>query len=215
MSSKRDQLASILRKHNRGIITESEKDASINELLAEESHEIWQRLMEEYKGKDTIATPGIYEFHSWSNCSAFGVPFNCVDDGGLLQDADPVGKVFKIVRDDGVKAELKIVNKYSKEQGVYVDVLGREAPCYGEDVFLAIGQLDDYYFSNPEPQRENILIKVGEKGIHNLTVYAFHEPGRPIYSIDYPRWKPYMEMMRELKEAHRIEMQRLIDLLMK
>jgi len=214
MEDKKEQLKSILGKFDHGMLTQEEKDDAIYSLLNQESAMIWEDLAKEYKKHNSVSEPGITQSHLWNDCAMWKVDFKCVDDGGLIHDENPVNKSFQLVRDDGVKAELKIIAKYSKNQKEFIDIFDRKCPTFGKDVFVAIGQLEDFFFANHEPPRPNMEIYVGEDGISYLSVCSFRCPGKPLYSIDFPRWQPYLEMMDILQSAHKEEMRKLINMLL-
>lgn len=211
MEDKKQQLESILNKYNKGMMTEEDKESAIYRLFEEEAAQIWGKLEREYREHYPVADPQITQSHLWNDCCLWRVDFKCVDDGGLLSDSNPVGKTFQITRDDGVKAMLRVNAKYSRTQEEVIDIFGQKHSGCGQDVYIATGQLEDYYFSNHEPPRPNIEIFVGDDGITHLYVYAFFEKGKSMYSLDFPRWQPFLQMVNTLRQAQREEINRLIS----
>ncbi len=144
-----------------------------------------------------IPEPVMDSIHVYANKSIYGIPFNCVDDGGLLSDSNPVGKSFDLTRNDGVKMHIMITEfrpegtPYKHRNFVFSET---------SDHYLGIGTIDDYYFKNTIPPRENLSFELSKANtINYIVVTAFHEGEGATYSIDFPRWKEYLDYCRERK----------------
>lgn len=146
-----------------------------------------------------IPEPDMDSIHVYANQSIFGIPFNCVDDGGLLSDSNPVGKSFDLTRKDGVRMHIMITEfrpkgtPYKYRNDVFSEI---------SDHYLGIGTIDDYYFKNTTPPRENLSFYLSEANMSsNIVVTAFHEGEGTTYSIDFPRWKEYLDYCKKCKET--------------
>ena len=146
-----------------------------------------------------IPEPVLDCIHVYANKSIFGIPFKCVDDGGLLSDSNPVGKSFHLMRNDGVKMHITITEfrpkgtPYKHRNYVFSET---------SDHYLGIGTIDDYYFKNTTPPRENLSFELSKANtINYIVVTAFHEGEGATYSIDFPRWREYLDYCKKCKET--------------
>lgn len=214
MKEKRDRIKHIIKKYNQGTMTDDEKDRAIYEALSQEADQISAEFVDEYIKHNSVLFPNITMNHLWSDCCLWRIDFKCVDDGGLLQDTNPVDKSFQLVRDDGTKAELRIVSKYGSDDHEYLDVFGRKQVNYGHDIFMAIGTLEDVELSNQEPPRPNMQIDVGQNGIEFIYAWSFDIKGKDLLLLKPPRWQPYLEMCSKMDVYRKEEIQKLVKKLL-
>lgn len=144
-----------------------------------------------------IPEPVMDCIHVYANQSVYGIPFNCVDDGGLLSDSNPVGKSFHLMRNDGVKMHITITEfrpegtPYKYRNNVFSET---------SDHYIGIGTIEDYYFNNTIPPSENLSFVLSKTNtIDYIVVTAFHDGEGATYSIDFPRWKEYLKHCKKCK----------------
>ena len=70
---------------------------------------------------DNVLKPNKTYCHSYNYCCIVSIPFDCIDDGGLLRDDNPVDKTFTLVNTLGLKAVLTIKEDRRKENYAGLD----------------------------------------------------------------------------------------------
>lgn len=60
---------------------------------------------------ENLPCMNIKQHHVYAFQGVYGTQFNCVDDGGLLNDKNPIGKTYRIRNNQGLEAVLTIVEE--------------------------------------------------------------------------------------------------------
>ena len=63
---------------------------------------------------ENIPSFDVYQIHQYAFEGIYSTNFNCIDDGGLLEDETPIGKTFRIKNELGLNAVVTIEKKDSK-----------------------------------------------------------------------------------------------------
>ena len=158
-----------------------------------------------------IIDPGRTFVHRYRDASVYSIRFNCVDDGGLLAEHDPVGKSFRLKNDFGLEAAptIKEDRRSCDRNGMDFDEMvydTSEGVMALKADLLAEGGIEGY---TAEEGRSNadILIRVSSGRIHSL---AYWEDADDAAAFDeYPLWQDFFRWSDE----HRIRQDAVLSAL--
>ena len=144
-----------------------------------------------------IIVPNKHYLHSWNCCSACGIGFCCVDDGGLTEDPDPVGKTFLLKSDLGLTAELTV-----KEDRRGTDRLGRDFDeSTVKAAFLAEGYIEGFTAKSERCDASVLIRLYPEGGVNYLAYYEYADDLDAFYK--FPLWKDYFDWRAVKAERRR------------
>ena len=149
---------------------------------------------------DNVLKPNKTYCHSYNYCCIVSIPFDCIDDGGLLRDDNPVDKTFTLVNTLGLKAVLTIKEDRRKENYAGLDF---DEMVYKTDrgivakkaEFLAEGSIEGYTTQERHGSQE-ILVRLKSPGKINSLAYSEYSEDYNAFS-DYPLWQEYLAEQRE------------------
>lgn len=129
---------------------------------------------------EDIIAPYLNWMHTYSDNSLYQIIFYCIDDGGLLEEENPVGKTYTLINKLGLKAVLTIteVRKIQKEDS---------RSLYGK--YLSTGYVEGY--TAIEREYPEVGIEIDKDG----SILAFHTYlDRKDMSVfnNYPLWQNYL-----------------------
>lgn len=196
-----------------------QEEGGIAKAASEEDKRLVIRLMAEYgltpeffaPGPEAACRPSRTFVHGYRDAAVYSIPFLCVDDGGLLQDEDPVGKTFELTSDLRLKAAVTIKedrrhwkredrNKLDFDEVIYPT--GKGILVQNAD-FLAEGRIEGYTLQKRTGDPE-LLIRLDPfrqpKQIESLA-YWENADDRDAF-LQYPLWQEHFRLGRQaaLKE---------------
>lgn len=155
---------------------------------------------------DDVPDPRRRFVHSWHGVSAYSIGFNCADDGGLLTEAQPVGKTFRLTDDRGLTATVTIKedrrsgDRYGMDFDEMITVTD-QGPSLLKAEFLAEGAIEGFTAEARDGCRE-ILIRIGRDGRISELAYYEMRADFDVYRA-FPLWRPYFRWADE-KEGVRM-----------
>ena len=163
----------------------------------------------------SITAAHITAVHQYTGAGVYGTDFNCIDDGGLLTDANPVGKEFHLKNDLGLEAVVTIKEdrRHGSRSGLDFDEIvyptGKGiAAALAE--FLAEGNIEGYTAKNRTCNPE-ILIRLGDHGKRIDWLAYWMDSNDHRACREFPLWQEYFQW-REKKGIERENMlSRLFD----
>lgn len=144
---------------------------------------------------------GIHQYHS---DGVYGTDFNCVDDGGLLKDPEPVGKTFRLLNDIGLQTVITVMEdrRNSSRTGMDFDeqiMLSDKGPVVVLAEFLAEGYIEGYTAKEGR-SRPEILIRLSDRGT-KINWLAFWRDKNDDQSFrSFPLWQSFFHRSAELEQ---------------
>lgn len=135
-----------------------------------------------------IPRPDKTDVHYYHNCTVKSILFDCVDDGGLLTDKNPIGKTYVLKSNKGLSANIT-VKEYAK---VSSKICG----------FVCEGWIEGYTAKLPRKMPEISVYLNKENHIDYMSFYSSWEDQK-VYN-DFPLWQEYFKKDDE-KEERRID----------
>lgn len=130
--------------------------------------------------------PGNRVTHVYSKSSTMVVEYNCVDDGGLVNDDAPIGKTFTLVNDIGLRAAVKIVEKREPPFNLFECDKDNYAPL---GRYLAKGFIEGYTVFGeevPDDKIPGIVIRMDENGeIVKLGIFPYTEADSLRFTVSH------------------------------
>lgn len=138
------------------------------------------------------ARPDVRQVHNWGQCEVSCIRFDCVDFGGLTESEDPVGKDYILMRNDGVKAHVRITLRHCTGEPDVKDDLGKTVSdsSYG-DSYEGIGWIEDYFRPLTAPDRHNIEFFIRDGVMTDMYYYRYQEFADEDLCSFSPRWAEY------------------------
>lgn len=173
---------------------------------------------------ESLLKPNLFNLHTYSNIRECCTYFNCIDDGGLLEENNPVDKTFRLVNDLGLEAVVTIkedrrTTPYKEREQKDFDIADVVLPGFGVVLyaaeFFAEGYIEGYTAKEREfklndcgrPSMDpTILIRVNKNG--KISYLAYNESfedsvARTKFSLwqDYYQWcdEKYKNQLQILK----------------
>ena len=138
--------------------------------------------------------------HVYSKSSTMVVEYNCVDDGGLVNDDAPIGKTFTLVNDIGLRAAVKIVEKREPPFNLFECDKDNYAPL---GRYLAKGFIEGYTVFGeevPDDKIPGIVIRMDENGeIVKLGIFPYTEADSAAF-YSFPLWQEYFAENNKYKD---------------
>lgn len=145
---------------------------------------------------EQIQRPEKIYCHCYHDACSCSVSFRCADDGGLLNEAEPVGKRFRLVSERGLAAELKILEHRQGEalRGMDFDEMASRTDqglLIRKGEYLAEGRIEGYTARERNPEHDlRVLIRLGPGGkIDRLSYWEYSEDRRAF--AEFPLWEAY------------------------
>ena len=132
---------------------------------------------------ENIPNFDVDQIHQYAFEGIYSTEFNCIDDGGFLEDENPIGKTYKLKNELGLNAVVTIEKEYNKY---------RETNNRTPAEFKATGYIEGYTAiertCNPE-----ITISIGKD--RNLPWHlAFWEDAHDLNARNsYPLWQEFLQ----------------------
>jgi len=168
---------------------------------------------------EDIVKPERQYVHGYHSDTVYGIRFDCVDDGGLLEAECPVGNTFELTDVYGLKAVIKIVEdrRQTDRHGMDFDELIYETDQGIRVVraeFLAEGCIEGYTVKE-RVGNIKILVRLCDNGkkVNWLAYYSSMDDDNEFYN--YPLWQQYFESEHKQEADIQNRVISLYDKLMK
>lgn len=143
---------------------------------------------------DETLKPNKTYVHTYNSASVIWIPFNCIQDSGLLNDDNPAGKAYILVNDYGLKAEVTIQEDRRTENRLGMDfdeiVLHRDGEiAVLKAEFLATGNIEGYTAKERSGNAEILIRLISPDRIGWLSFWENADDLRAHY--DHPIWKEF------------------------
>lgn len=129
--------------------------------------------------------------HSYNDSRTMVVAYKCVDDGGLTNEDDPIGKTFLLVSDIGLRASVTITEKREPPFNLFACDRDNYAPL---GRYLAKGFIEGYTVFGeevPDDKIPDIVIRMDENGkIVKLGILSRSEADSTAF-YSFPLWQDY------------------------
>lgn len=124
----------------------------------------------------------VNEIHQYFDAGIYWIEFNCIDDGGLLIDDEPEGKVFRLRNDLGLEAVVTIV----KEENNSFCETGKREPTS----FIATGYIEGF---TAIERSHNPEIRISVPRERNRPWYmSFWQDSQDLLARNaYPLWQEF------------------------
>ena len=130
--------------------------------------------------------------HVYADCVCMAVKFPCADDGGLTEDASPVGKHFTLIDDRGLRACLKVTEK--REPPFNPREMDRDG-LVPPGSFLCRGSVEGYTAFGDEATNEeeapDVIVRTDENGKINMLGLCIRSEADKTAPDIFPLWQPY------------------------
>ncbi|MCR5720507.1 MAG: hypothetical protein K6F84_08075 [Lachnospiraceae bacterium] len=122
--------------------------------------------------------------------SSYAIGFNCINDNGLTQDPNPVGKSFVLTNDLGIKAYVHILEKRTPGENTQTDY-DNQSPL---GAFLAKGIIEGY--TSEDDEFQTVVIRTYPNGtISQLCIKEYE--GIPSDAFKkYSLWQDYFNWIK-------------------
>lgn len=143
--------------------------------------------------------PRIHRTHNYHNEECMVVEYKCVDDGGLMNDAEPVGKTFTLVSDIGLRALVTITEERELSDDSWsLDKVDNYAPI---GKFLGRGFIEGYtVFGKDDVQDDeipDIVVRTNEKNEIIKLGICIHSSAACDACSSFPLWQDYFNKTSE------------------
>ena len=150
-----------------------------------------------------MAVPDLVPVHMYNSSAVYGTHFRCKDDGGLLTDADPVGRTYRLRNDLGLEAVLTVREdrRQTDRRGLDFD----ETVCRtGRGVlvakaeFLAEGYIEGYT-ARERSGNPQVLIRLGDGGKKVDWLAYWEDQNDRAARVAHPLWREYRRWYDEIE----------------
>ncbi len=150
---------------------------------------------------EEAAEPGIVPIHQYKLAGVYGIHFDVADDGGLLEEARPIGKTFRLKSRKGLEAVLTIREDRRQQDRSGMDFDELVVPTeHGLSVsmaeFLAEGYIEGYT-ARERTADPRILIRLEERGTRVSWLAFWSDPKDQEAFRNDPLWQDYFIWQEE------------------
>ncbi len=150
---------------------------------------------------EETAVPNEVSIHQYSAAGVYGIHFDVADDGGLLEEARPIGKTFRLKSSKGLEAVLTIREDRRQQDRSGMDfdeqVLSTEKGLViSMAEFLAEGYIDGYT-ARERTADPRILIRLEDRGTKVFWLACWSDPKDQEAFLNYPLWQDYFIWQKE------------------
>jgi hypothetical protein len=155
---------------------------------------------------DSVVKPNKTYCHTYHSASSISISFECIDDGGLLRDDNPIGKTFTLVNTLGLKAEVTIKEDRRKEDRAGMDFdemvcQTERGMCVVKAEFLAEGDIEGYTAKDRSGNRKVLIRLKSPDRVDSLSYWENEEDHAAYYN--YPLWQEYLKEMDKRQRKNR------------
>ena len=139
----------------------------------------------------------LHHFTMYGNGMSGAIEFYLVDDGGLFSDSNPSGKIFTLIDDKGLKAELNIIRLATKEDNNNNRFVAK---------YIGEGTIEGYTSMR---KRE---ISISEIDKNNMTYLYLHIENDDLDTFyEFPLWQDYHKFIFERSKIAKKHIHALMD----
>ncbi|MBO4832219.1 MAG: hypothetical protein J5569_07160 [Oscillospiraceae bacterium] len=175
------------------------------------------RLAPEYfePAPEGMPVPDLVPVHMYSSAAVYGTHFRCVDDGGLLTDADPEGRTYRLKNDLGLEAVLTVREdrRQTDRKGLDFDEIvcrTDKGIIVAKAEFLAEGHIEGYT-ARERSGDPAVLIRTGDCGKKVSWLAYWESPADRAAREAHPLWREYRRWCIEKETRRKVILDALFD----